>query len=100
VFVCTSRIESFPRVVLEAMAYGLPVVSTRVFGIAEQVGENVNALLYDPGDASRLAAHLRHWSTTMPSANACRPIQRTSCQRSTRSMKWSRLMPWRFAKRR
>jgi len=31
-----------------------------VFGIAEQVGENVNALLYDPGDASRLAAHLRH----------------------------------------
>jgi len=60
VFVCTSRIESFPRVVLEAMAYGLPVVSTRVFGIAEQVGENVNALLYDPGDASRLAAHLRH----------------------------------------
>jgi glycosyltransferase involved in cell wall biosynthesis len=59
VFVCTSRVESFPRVVLEAMAFGLPVVSTRVFGIAEQVGENVNALLYEPGDAARLAAHLQ-----------------------------------------
>ncbi|HSE12692.1 MAG TPA: glycosyltransferase, partial [Rudaea sp.] len=59
VFVCTSRVESFPRVVLEAMAYGLPIVSTRVFGISEQVGENVNALLYEPGDAERLAAHLR-----------------------------------------
>jgi glycosyltransferase involved in cell wall biosynthesis len=59
VFVCTSRVESFPRVVLEAMAYGLPIVSTRVFGIAEQVGENVNALLYEPGDIARLADHLR-----------------------------------------
>jgi glycosyltransferase involved in cell wall biosynthesis len=58
IFVCTSRVESFPRVVLEAMAYGLPIVSTRVFGIAEQVGENVNALLYEPGDSTRLAAHL------------------------------------------
>jgi glycosyltransferase involved in cell wall biosynthesis len=58
VFVCTSRVESFPRVVLEAMAYGLPVASTRVFGIAEQVAENVNALLYEPGDVERLALHL------------------------------------------
>src|SRR4029077_11599239 len=58
IFVCTSRVESFPRVVLEAMAYGLPIVSTRVFGIAEQVGENVNGLLYEPGDTQRLAAHL------------------------------------------
>jgi glycosyltransferase involved in cell wall biosynthesis len=59
IFVCTSRVESFPRVVLEAMAYGLPIVSTRVFGIAEQVGENVNALLYEPGDTARLSTHLR-----------------------------------------
>jgi glycosyltransferase involved in cell wall biosynthesis len=63
VFVCTSRVESFPRVVLEAMAYGLPIVSTRVFGIAEQVGENVNALLYEPGDVSRLAGHLQQLIT-------------------------------------
>jgi glycosyltransferase involved in cell wall biosynthesis len=59
IFACTSRVESFPRVVLEAMAYALPIVSTRVFGIAEQVGENVNALLYEPGDAARLAGHLQ-----------------------------------------
>ncbi len=30
-----------------------------MFGIAEQVGENVNALLYEPGDVARLAAHLQ-----------------------------------------
>jgi glycosyltransferase involved in cell wall biosynthesis len=51
-------VESFPRVVLEAMAFGLPVISTRVFGVVEQVREDVNALLYDPGDTATLAAHL------------------------------------------
>jgi len=58
VFVCTSRVESFPRVILEAMAFGLPVVSTRVFGVVEQVREGVNAMLYEPGDVNTLASHL------------------------------------------
>lgn len=58
VFVCTSRVESFPRVILEAMAFGLPIVSTRVFGVVEQVRDGVNALLYEPGDANTLAAHV------------------------------------------
>ena len=41
--------ESFPRVVLEAMAYELPIVTTPVYGIAEQVREGVNAMFYSPG---------------------------------------------------
>ena len=59
VFVCTSRVESFPRVVLEAMAYELPIVTTPVYGIAEQVREGVNAMFYTPGDAAALAARLQ-----------------------------------------
>jgi O-antigen biosynthesis protein len=55
VFVCSSRIESYPRVILEAMASGLPVITTPVFGIREQVQENVNALFYPPGDCRALA---------------------------------------------
>jgi glycosyltransferase involved in cell wall biosynthesis len=55
-FVCTSRIESYPRVILEAMAYGLPIVTTPVFGIREQVREDVNGVFYAPGDANALAA--------------------------------------------
>jgi GT2 family glycosyltransferase/glycosyltransferase involved in cell wall biosynthesis len=56
VFVCTSRIESYPRVIMEAMAYALPIITTPVFGIAEQVVEGVNSLLYDPGDPAALSA--------------------------------------------
>ncbi len=58
IFVCASRMESFPRVVLEAMAFGLPIISTRVFGVVEQVSENVNGLLYEPGDVTTMATHL------------------------------------------
>lgn len=55
VFVCTSRLESFPRVILEAMAVGLPIITAPVYGIREQVQENVNALFFQPGDAAALA---------------------------------------------
>jgi glycosyltransferase involved in cell wall biosynthesis len=55
IFVCTSRLECYPRVILEAMAYGLPIVTTPVFGIREQVKEEVNALFYEPGDVEGLA---------------------------------------------
>ena len=58
IFLCTSRIESYPRVTLEAMAYGLPIITTPVYGIKEQVRENVNALFYAPGDFKSLADHI------------------------------------------
>lgn len=58
IYVCTSRIESAPRVIVEAMAFGLPIITTPVFGIPELVDENVNALFYQPGDTVSLATHL------------------------------------------
>ena len=38
-FVCSSYEESFPRVVMEAMAFRTPMVTTDVHGIAEMVGQ-------------------------------------------------------------
>ena len=55
---CTSRIESYPRVVLEAMASGLPLITTPAFGIREQVRENINGLFYEAGNTGALAQAL------------------------------------------
>ncbi len=50
--------EDMPYAVLEAMALGKPVVSTRVAGIPEAVEDGVTGLLVKPGDAEGLAAAL------------------------------------------
>ena len=59
-FVCSSYEESFPRVVLEAMAFTLPIISTDVHGIPELVRADHEALLVPPGDSAALATALHH----------------------------------------
>jgi len=58
-FVCTSHIETFSRAVLEAEAFGLPILSTPVHGLSEQVFWGANALQFGFGDAAGLAARMR-----------------------------------------
>ena len=58
VFVCTSHMETFSRAVLEAEAFGLPIISTPVSGVPEQVVWDANALRFDFGDAAGLARRL------------------------------------------
>ncbi|HET7536113.1 MAG TPA: glycosyltransferase family 4 protein, partial [Candidatus Didemnitutus sp.] len=59
-FVCTSYEESFPRVVLEAMAFGLSILASGVHGIPEMVRDGHEAILVPPGDTAALAAGLIH----------------------------------------
>jgi len=47
--------DGIPVALMEAMAVGLPVVSTRVSGIPELVEHGVSGLLADPGDPRALA---------------------------------------------
>lgn len=58
IFVCTSRIESFPRIIQEAMSCSLPIITTPVFGIVEQVTDGVSAVFYTPGDTEMLCNKL------------------------------------------
>jgi glycosyltransferase involved in cell wall biosynthesis/GT2 family glycosyltransferase len=59
VFVCCSYVEAFSLSVLEAEAFGLPVVSTPCGGLDEQVAWGHSALKFDFGDADGLADRLR-----------------------------------------
>lgn len=56
IFLLPSFREGFPLSILEAMAVGLPVISTRIGGIPEQLIENVNGFLVVPGDISKMVA--------------------------------------------
>jgi glycosyltransferase involved in cell wall biosynthesis len=59
-FVCTSFEESFPRVILEAMAFGLPIVTTDVHGIPEIVRHGSEAWLTPPGDPIAFSRLMKH----------------------------------------
>jgi glycosyltransferase involved in cell wall biosynthesis len=52
-------LETGPLVVMEAFSLGLPVVGSRLGGIAEKVRDGVDGLLFEPGDEQALAAILR-----------------------------------------
>jgi glycosyltransferase involved in cell wall biosynthesis len=50
--------EGFPVVILEAMASGLPVVCTKLRGVADYLEEGINALFIPPRDSQSLALTL------------------------------------------
>jgi glycosyltransferase involved in cell wall biosynthesis len=47
--------DNLPTVIMEAMATGLPVISTDIGGIPEMVVQNETGFLVQPGDAVGLA---------------------------------------------
>jgi len=53
--VCTSFEESFPRVLLEAMVFEVPIVSTNVHGVPEIIVDRAEGLLVPPGEVEALA---------------------------------------------
>ena len=56
IFINTTHYDNTPISVLEAMALGLPVVSTNVGGIPYLLSHNTNALLVNNNDAHQMAS--------------------------------------------
>lgn len=54
IFCLPSYAEGFPMAVLDAWAYGLPVITTPVGGIPDVAKDGENLLLFEPGDIDKL----------------------------------------------
>jgi glycosyltransferase involved in cell wall biosynthesis len=65
-FVMSSVLEGQPLGLVEAMAYGCPVVATTVGGIPELIADGENGLLCEPRDAAALAAAIRQLADDPP----------------------------------
>jgi len=59
IFINTARIDNVPVTVIEAMAMGLPVISTNVGGIPYFLKHGVNALLVDNNDVEGMVYQIK-----------------------------------------
>ncbi|WP_165314407.1 glycosyltransferase family 4 protein [Agromyces protaetiae] len=64
--IAPSRAESYGMVVADALARGIPVVTTRVGGIPEAVAGHTSAVLVAPDDPTALRAVLKRWLADVP----------------------------------
>jgi glycosyltransferase involved in cell wall biosynthesis len=55
IYLHTNRVDNMPVSVVEAAAFGLPVIATRVGGIPYLLEDGKNALLVESGDAKGMA---------------------------------------------
>lgn len=61
IFVLPSYNEGLPVAILEAMSYGMPIISTNVGGIPEVVKDNVNGKLIVPGDLEAIKKSIDYY---------------------------------------
>ncbi|MGN0282253.1 MAG: glycosyltransferase [Prevotella sp.] len=64
VFVLSSRWEGQPLVLVEAMAHGLPVISSDIPVACELLSDNGASVMFKNGDSSQLAAAMEQMATT------------------------------------
>ncbi|HEY8994445.1 MAG TPA: glycosyltransferase [Lacunisphaera sp.] len=89
-FVCSSFEESFPRVVLEAMAFRTPIVSTDVHGIPEMVTQRQEAYLVPPGDHLALS---RTMKTCLDKERGGKSLTPTAYSKALRYFDYHKVLP-------
>ena len=80
-FVFPTRYEPFGLVILEALASGLPVVTSAVAGAAELLTPACGIALADPEDAARLADAVRRLLADRPALGRMRRAARAVAER-------------------
>jgi glycosyltransferase involved in cell wall biosynthesis len=80
IFALPSQYEGFPYVMVEALAMGLPIVSTRVGGSSALVAPDQNGYLVEPGDTVGFSCALERLlkDASVRSAMASASLQRSS----------------------
>jgi glycosyltransferase involved in cell wall biosynthesis len=69
VFVMPSRAEGFGFTNIEAMSFGLPVISSRVGAIPEVIDDGVTGVLVHAGDVSALSSAMERLIADRPLAH-------------------------------
>lgn len=64
VFVLPTLYDPFSNACLEALAAGLPVITTNANGFSEIIENGVHASIVNPGDVDAIAGALEFWSDT------------------------------------
>ena len=80
VFTLTSRSEGMPVSVLEAWGARVPVVASRVGGLAEMIESGRNGLLFDFGDEAGLVAALHRCLVDPPFSDRLRAAARADVE--------------------
>lgn len=65
--VCASDVESLPRSILEAMAFGIPALSTAVFGVPELITDEQTGFLCEARDMTALRRRIEDVLALPPS---------------------------------
>jgi glycosyltransferase involved in cell wall biosynthesis len=56
-FLMNSRSEAYPRSIVESLLWGVPVLSTPVFGVREQIRQGLEGFLYEHDDMATWRSH-------------------------------------------
>ncbi|MEA2172838.1 MAG: hypothetical protein QOD00_430, partial [Blastocatellia bacterium] len=85
--------ESFNLVCAEAMAHGLPVIASRIGGLAEIVNHMETGMLFNTGDAEELAQDMRRlWQETETVVKMGEAARRKAIAQYSPEVHYSRLL--------